>query len=170
MRKNVLAGLCLAATSAALVLLGSALDLELQPVALTGAAIGAVLALVAAGTPAGRLAGFAVGVGATWVGYLVRAQYLPDTEAGRAVFAGLVVVLAAVVVLALRDRLPLWSVLLGAGVFAGSYEATYAAAPPQLLSTSLSTATTLLCTLGAGFLVASLVGPAAERAPQAVAR
>lgn len=164
MRTHLFAGLGLAVTAGVLVILGSALDLELQPVALLGAALGAVLALVADRTAGARLGAFAAGFVAAWLGYLVRAQFLPDTEGGRAVFAGVVVLLALAVVLATRDRLPLWGTLLGAATFAGAFEAVYAAAPPLVLSTSVSTATALLFTVGAGFLVASLVAPATAAA------
>ena len=161
MRTHLFAGLGLAATATVLVILGSALELELQPVALPGAAIGAVLALVADRSAGARLAAFAAGFAAAWIGYLVRAQFLPDTDGGRAAFAGLVVLLGLAVVLIARDRLPLWGALLGAAAFAGAFEAAYAAAPAQVLSTSMSSATPLLFTVGAGFLVATLVAPAA---------
>ena len=54
-------------------------------------------------------------------------------------------------------------VVLGAGAFAGAYEFTYNAAPPELLDTSVSTATTMLLTVGIGFLAASVIAPV-ERA------
>lgn len=160
MRKNVLAGLVLAATTTGLVILGSVLDLELQPVALLGVAIGAVLVLVSDHTPAGRLGGFAAGLVVAWFGYLVRAQLLPDTDGGRAVFAGIVVLLGVGVVVVVRDRLPLWAVLLGSAAFAGAFEAGYTAEPPLVLAHSMSAATALLMAAGAGFLVTSLVAPA----------
>jgi hypothetical protein len=75
------------------------------------------------------------------------------------VAVGLVVVLCTVVAALSMERLPLWSVLLGTAALAGGYEFTYNAAPPELLDTSASTATTLLFTVGVGFLAASLFAP-----------
>lgn len=170
MRRSVLAGLGLALTAGCLVALGAALDLELQPVALLGLAIGAVVALVADRSVGYRLSGLVAGVAAAWLGYLVRAQFLPDTEAGRAVFATLVVVLATGLVAASRDRLPLWSVLLGSAAFAGAFEAAYAAAPALVVSTSMSAATPLLFAIAAGFLAATVVAPAPSAPSVTLAR
>jgi hypothetical protein len=162
MRRNFLSGLALATAAVLVVVLSATFDLELESVALLGAALGAVLALVPDRGPGARLAGFALGF-VIAAGYIVRAQFLPDTSSGRAVAVGLVVVLCTLVAALSADRLALWSVLLGTGAFAGAYEFTYNAAPPELLDTSLSTATTLLFTVGIGFLAASLVAPEVDR-------
>jgi hypothetical protein len=162
MRKNQLyVGVVLALAAMFAVLAGSALDLDLESVALLGAAMGAVVALVPDRTPLVRLAGFAVGFVIAWVGYIVRAQFLPDTSLGRAVAVAVVVALCVGATAATLDRITLWSVLLGAGAFAGAYEFTYAAEPPQILSTSLSTATTMAFNVGVGFLAVALVAPGA---------
>lgn len=163
MRRNFLSGLALAVAAVLVVVLSATFDLELESVALLGAALGAVLALVPDHGPGARLAGFALGFVIAWAGYIVRAQFLPDTSSGRAVAVGVVVVLCTLVAALSADRLPLWAVLLGTAAFAGGYEFTYNAAPPELLDTSLSTATTLLFTVGIGFLAASLVAPEADR-------
>jgi hypothetical protein len=63
------------------------------------------------------------------------------------------------------DRLPLWTTLLGTAALTGAYEFTYAAAPPEMLSTSLSTATTLLLNVAVGFLAAALVAPTERTGP-----
>jgi hypothetical protein len=57
------------------------------------------------------------------------------------------------------DRIALWTVILGAGAFAGAYEFTYNEAPPELLSTSLSTATTMAFNVAVGFLAGAIVAP-----------
>ncbi len=163
MRRNILTGLLLAAAAALVVVLSATFDLELESVALLGAAIGAVVALVPDKGPFARLIGFAGGFIVAWVGYVVRAMYLPDASSGRAVAAALVVVACTVIAVASMERLPLWTTLLGAGAFAGAYEFTYNAAPPELLDTSVSTATTMLLTVGIGFLAASVIAPV-ERA------
>ena len=54
---------------------------------------------------------------------------------------------------------PLWAVLLGAAAFTGAYEFTYNAAPPEILSTSLSIATSLLLSVGVGWLAVSWLAP-----------
>jgi hypothetical protein len=160
MRRNTLyAGSVLAVAAMFAVLVGSALDLDLESVALLGASMGAVIALVPDRTPLTRLGGFAAGFLIGWAGYIIRAQFLPDTSTGRAIAVGIAVALCVGVTAASMDRITLWTVLLGAGAFAGAYEFTYNEAPPQILSTSLSTATTMAFNVGVGFLAAALVAP-----------
>ena len=159
MRRNLLTGVLLAAAAVLVVVLSATFDLELESVALLGAALGAVVALVPDQGPVARLIGFTGGFVVAWIGYVVRAMYLPDTSSGRAVAVGLVVIACTAIAVASMERLPLWSTLLGAGAFAGAYEFTYNAAPPELLDTSVSTATTMLLTVGIGFLAASAVAP-----------
>lgn len=160
MRRTLVAGVVLAAAAVLVVALGAALDLDLESVALLGAALGAVVALVPDRTPLVRLAGFGAGFLAAWAGYVVRAALLPDTTSGRAVAVGLVVLLCVGITALSLGRLPLWSTLLGTAALAGAYELTFAAAPPELASTSVSTATTLLFNVAVGFLAAALVAPA----------
>jgi hypothetical protein len=159
MRKTLLAGLVLAVAAVLVMLASSLFDLGLESVALMGAALGAVVALIPDRTPAVRLGGFAAGFVAAWIGYFVRASMLPDTAGGRAVAVGLVVLLCVGITAASLNRLPLWSTLLGTAALAGAYEFTYAAAPPEVVSTSVSTATTLLFNVAVGFLAAALIAP-----------
>ncbi len=159
MRKTLLAGLLLALAAVVVVWVSAAFGLELESVALLGAALGAVVALVPDRSPLARLGGFAAGFAAAWIGYLVRAGLLPDTAAGRAVAVGLVVLLCVGVTAASLNRLPLWSTLLGTAALSGAYEFTYAAAPPEVMTTSFSAATTLLFNVAVGFLAVALVAP-----------
>lgn len=165
MRKNFLTGAVLAVAAVLVVVISATFDLELESTALLGAALGAVIALVPDRGPAVRLIGFAAGFAIAWVGYIVRAMYLPDTSSGRAVAVGVVVVICTVVAALSQDRLPLWTLLLGTAGMAGAYEFTYNAEPPQLLDSSISTATTMLLTVGIGFLAASIVAPVTGSAP-----
>ena len=158
LRKNFAIGTLLAVAAGLVVLVGTALELELESVALLGAAMGAVLALVPDRTPLVRLGGFAAGFVVAWVGYVVRAALLPDTSAGRAVAVFVVIALCAVIAAATADRLPLWTLLLGTAALAGAYEFTFAAAPPELMSTSVATATTLLLSLSIGFCAVAILG------------
>jgi hypothetical protein len=159
MRKTLLAGLVLTAAAVLVVVVSAMFDLELESVALLGAALGAVIALVPDRTPAVRLAGFFGGFVVALIGYFVRAGLLPDSVGGRAVAVGLVVLLCVAIAVASMDRLPLWTTLLGAAALAGAYEYTYAAAPPEVTSTSVTAATSLLFTVAIGFLAAALVTP-----------
>ena len=141
MRRNLLAGLCLAVAAGLLVMVGAALDLDVESVALLGAAAGAVVALVPDRTPLVRLGGFAAGFVAAFIGYVLRAAVLPDTSTGRAVAVVIVLLLCVGVSAATVDRLPLWTLLLGTATLVGAYEFTFAAAPPELMTTSVDTAT-----------------------------
>lgn len=170
MRKSILAGLILAPAAALVMWLSAILDLELESVVLLGAAIGAVVALVPDRGPLARFAGFAAGFVAAWLGFFARAALLPDTAGGRAVAVGLVLLLCVGVAAVSAGRLPLWSALLGAAALVGGYEYTYAAAPPEVASTSVSAATSLLFCVAVGFLVAATVAsydrPAAGLPPR----
>jgi hypothetical protein len=159
MRVNLLSGLLLACAAVLVVWSSATLDLELESVALLGAALGAVVALVPDGTAPTRLAGFGLGFAVAWVGYAARALLLPDTWGGRAVAVFLVVMACAVLAAVARGRLPLWSILLGTAALSGSYELTYTEAPSQMLETSMTAVTTLLFTIGVGFLAASISRP-----------
>jgi hypothetical protein len=161
MRKTLLVGLVLALAAVLVVFVSAALDLELESVALLGVAMGAVVALVPDRTPFLRLAGFAGGFVAAWVGYLLRAAVLPDSTGGRAVVIALVIAVAVAIAAVTMGRVPLWSTLLGAAALAGAYEYTYSAAPPEVASTSVSTATALLFTAAVGFLATAINAPAA---------
>ena len=163
MRRNLLAGLCLAVAAGLLVLVGAWRDLDLESVALFGAAVGAIVALVPDRTPLVRLGGFAVGFVAALLGYVLRAMVLPDTSAGRAVAVVFVFLLCVGVSAAAVDRLPLWTLLLGTAGLVGAYEFTYAAAPPELLTTAVDTATSLFLSLAVGFFAASLASPVSVR-------
>ena len=72
---------------------------------------------------------------------------------------GVVVAICTVVAALSRERLPLWTLLLGAAVLAGSYETTYIEAPSQVLRTSTSSSTSVLLAVALGFFAAALVAP-----------
>ena len=156
MRRTLLGGLLLVAAAFFTVLVGGWLDLEVDAVAVLGVGAGAVVALVPDATVGRRLGGFALGVVGAVLGYYVRAALTPDTSMGRAVFAALVVALCVVVAVASVGRLPLWSALLGAATFAGSFEATYSSAPPRVVDLSIGALTTLGLCVAVGFVAAGL--------------
>ncbi|GAB3624902.1 hypothetical protein GCM10027418_29870 [Mariniluteicoccus endophyticus] len=150
-----LAGGCLLAIGAAVVLtLGSGSQLE--HLALVGAALGGALGLVPAEQHVGRFIGFALGFVLAWAGFAVRAAVLPDSTAGRAVAAAVVIALLAVVAVASRDRVPLWSALLGCAALVAAYETTYTEAPARFLTESPQAATTMLLACAVGVLTTTL--------------
>lgn len=159
MRRTLLVGGVLAVSAFLVVVLSNLFDLELDSVTLLGVALGAVVALVPDRSPWMRLGGFVAGIVVAWIGFFIRAALLPDTTTGRALTVGLVVLLCALIAAASMERLPLWSLLVGAGALSGAYEYTYAAAPPEVASTSVTAVTTLLVTSAVGFLVVALTAP-----------
>jgi hypothetical protein len=162
MRKTLLVGVVLVVVATLAVALSDVFDLEFDSVAVLGIGVGAVVALVPDRSPLMRLAGFAAGFLAAWIGYLVRAGLLPDSTGGRASGVALVIFLCVAVAVASIDRVPLWATLLGAAAMSGAYEYTYAAAPSEVMSTSMSSVTALLLTSAIGFLVVGLLAPGTD--------
>lgn len=159
MRRTLLVGAVLTVAAVLVVLISDLLDLKLESAALLGVALGAVVALVPDRSPLMRLLGFLAGFGLAWVGYLLRAGVFPDSTGGYAVVVAIVLGLCVAVAAASLGRIPLWSTFLGAAAMAGAYEYTFAAAMPEVMTTSPSAATSLLLTAGVGFALASLLAP-----------
>lgn len=159
MRRTMLVGAVLTVAATLVVLLSDLLDLKLESAALLGVALGAVVALVPDRSPLMRLLGFLAGFLVAWLGYVLRAGVFPDSTGGRAVTVALVLGLCVAVVAAGLGRIPLWATFTGAAAMAGAYEYTFAAAPPEVMTTSLSTATSLLMTTAVGFVLVSLLAP-----------
>ena len=162
MRRYILAGVTLAVLTTLLVVLSDALGLDTEGVALLGGALGGALGLVPDRSPAQRAGAFLIGFVVAWAGYALRAAVLPDATAGRAVAVLVVLLVCLAVGAATRGRLPLWATLLGAAAMAGAYETTYAADPTAFLSSSATTATSILVAAGAGFVATALLGPQIE--------
>jgi len=156
LRSTVLPGAGLAVAGAVIVLLSPVLDLKLEA-ALLGAAVGATAALVPDRGALVRLAGIAAGTAVAWLGYGVRAQYLPFSTLSHALAVVGVLLACTALVAATGSRVPLWSVVLGAGAFAGAFELTYTGAPQLLVSNSIPTLTSLLISVAAGFAAAIVV-------------
>jgi hypothetical protein len=157
MRRTLITGGLLAIFAALLAQFGGALGLDEIRSALLGAAIGATLGLVpTAEPPIGRAAGFLVGFVLGWVGYALRAGVLPDTGAGRAIAAFLVIAVLTGICAASVGWLPLWSGLLGVAAIAGAYEFAFGIDPTAFTSESVTAATTVLLAAAVGFLVGGL--------------
>ncbi|MFI5728839.1 hypothetical protein ACIA49_01885 [Kribbella sp. NPDC051587] len=165
-RSTLLCGALLAVVAGLLCLVGEALGLNTQHVALVGGALGGVVGLVQERTPAQRAIGFLIGLFVAWLGFAVRALYLPDSASGRAVAAVVVVAVCVVFAAGSGNRLPLWTLLLGAAAMVAVYEESYTADSPAFLAESPSAATGVLLAAGIGFLATSLQWPG--RAPAAV--
>lgn len=157
MNSLALRGVCLALFGAMTIGFGHLFGLDLDQVALLGVALGGVVGLVPDRSLTWRIAGFIAGFAAAWVGYALRASLLPDAAAGRAV--AVFVVLAALVAVAVvsRERLPLWSMLVGSAALVGAYEQTYTAAPSLFLTDSPTAATTVLLAAALGVTGSVLV-------------
>ncbi|HEY7043730.1 MAG TPA: hypothetical protein VH419_08690, partial [Nocardioidaceae bacterium] len=136
MLKTLLAGVILALFGAATVALGDVLGLDLDHVALLGAALGAVVGLVPDRAPLLRAFGFLVGMVIGWAVFGLRAGYLPDTSSGRAVATFIAIMLCVGVTVATLRRIALWSTLVGVAGIVGAYESTYTNAPSQFIHTS----------------------------------
>lgn len=151
------AGGALSLGAGLLVSQGDVLGPDLQHVALLGAALGAVLGLVPDRGVMGRAGGFLVGFGSAWLGYALRAGVFPDTTAGVALAAVIVLAVVTLVAFASAGRLPLWSCLVGAGALLGAYETTFVTTPTGFLADSTSAATTVLVASAFGLLITSVV-------------
>lgn len=163
MRTSIVTGLLLVAAAPVVVIMSGALDLELDPMIIAGLGAGAAVGLVPSGRPGARLGALLAGILAAVVGYVVRAAVLPDSQGGLAAAVALTMFLALVVPALTRDRAPVWASLLGAATFAGVFERTYVAAPPEVVSSASTALTSLVLTLGLGFLIASAAGPGRTR-------
>ncbi len=158
-RSTLVSGALLAVVAGLLCLVGEALGLDTQHVALVGGALGGVVGLVQDRTPAMRAAGFLIGLFVAWLGFAVRALYLPDAASGRAVAAVAVVAVCVAFTAGSADRIPLWTLLLGAAAMVAVYEETYTADSPAFLAQSPSAVTGVLLAAGLGFLATSLQRP-----------
>jgi hypothetical protein len=154
MRRTLITGGLLAVFAALLAQFGGALGLDEVRSALLGAALGAVLGLVpGVDSPVSRAVGFMVGFVLAWIGYGLRAGVLPDTGAGRAVAAFLVIVVLTGICAATMGWVTLWTGLLGVGALAGAYEFAFGIDPTAFTSESVTAATTVLLAASVGFLV-----------------
>lgn len=163
----LITGVVLAIGVAVTVGLDTVLDLQVSQVVLSGVLLGAVVGLVPAGSIGVRLGGFVAGVLVALACYLLRAAALPDAASGLAVAAIATVLLCTAIAAVSLGRLPLWTLLLGAGAFAGVYERTFVAAVAEAATTSVNTLTALALTVAVGFLVASLAPRTSTARPTA---
>lgn len=153
MRRTWLGGLALAVAGWALLTIGASWGLQIETTVMLGFGVGAVTALVAQPGPGRRIAAVVIGLVVSMIGYVVRAALLPDTSAGRAVYVAVVIGLCVLIAGLTWNRMPLWGLLLGAAAYAGSYEAAYNVAPPELPTTSVDALIAMLLCVAVGFVV-----------------
>ena len=152
--RTLVAGSVLAVIAALLVAQGDIFGDDFPKVALLGAACGAILGLVPDRAPVARIGSFLVGFVAAWVGYALRAGYLPDIPTGRAIAALIVIGVVTVVAVATANRLPLWGGLVGVVSMVGAYEFTFSATPTGFVTESMTAATSGLLGAAIGFIIA----------------
>jgi hypothetical protein len=157
MRASMFTGALLTIAVVLVIAVSSALGLQIEQYALAGVLGGAVIGLVADRSPWARLLAFVVGFVAAWVGFVLRAALLPDTDGGRAVAAVITLVICLVAVAIGRGtRLPMWATFVGVMLFSAGYEAGFVAAEPEVATTSMDAATSLLMAVAVGYVVAVL--------------
>lgn len=157
MRACMFTGALLTIAVVLVIAVSAALGLQIEQYALAGVLAGAVIGLVADRSPWARLLAFVVGFVAAWVGFVLRAALLPDTNGGRAAAAVITLVICLVAVAIGRGtRLPMWAAFVGVLLFAAGYESDFLAAEPEVATTSLNAATSLLVTVAVGYVVAVL--------------
>lgn len=153
---SLLTGALLTVAVVVVIAVSSALDLEIEPYALAGVLAGGVVALIPERSVWARLVAFGTGFVAVWIGFVLRAAVLPDTEGGRAAGAVVTLLICLVAVGLSRTRLPLSAMLVGVVLFAAAYETAFVAAEAEVATTSLDAATTLVLAVVVGFAVAAL--------------
>jgi hypothetical protein len=149
-------GAVLAVAVAVVIGVSSVMDLQIEPYALAGVLAGGVVGLINEGSAFARLAAFAIGFVASWIGFVLRAAVLPDSEGGRVVAALIALAICLVAVAISRTRLPLVAMLVGVALLAAAYETDFVAAEAEVVDTSLNAATALLVAVAVGFAVATL--------------
>jgi hypothetical protein len=153
---SLVPGALLAVAVVIVIGVSSAMDLEIEPYALAGVLAGGVVALVPERSAFARLGAFAVGLVAAWIGFILRAALMPDTEGGRSVAALITVAICLVALAVSRARLPLVAMLVGVIVLSAAYETAFVAAEAEVATTSLDALTAIVVASVVGFAVAVL--------------
>jgi hypothetical protein len=155
---SVVTGALLAVAVVVVIGVSSAMDLEIEPYALAGVLAGGVVALVPERSAFARLGAFAIGFVAAWIGFILRAALMPDSEGGRAVAALITMAICLAAVAISRTRLPLVAMLVGVALLAAAYETDFVANEAEVAQTSVDALTALLVAVAVGFAVAVLTG------------
>jgi hypothetical protein len=150
--RTLICGVVLALLAAVVAVTGSALGITTLWPLLLGAAVG----FAAVPVSLGRVSAFVLGAVVSWVAMALRAGFLPDLPASRAIVVAGAVLLLAVVAAVTANRAPLWAGLVGYAAFAGLYEPLYAATPTAFLTESPTALLTVLLAGAIGVAAAEL--------------
>ena len=153
---SLVPGAVLAVAVVVVIGLSSMMELEIEPYALAGVLAGGVVALIPERSAFARLGAFAVGLVAAWIGFVLRAALMPDSESGRAVAALITIAICLVALAVSRARLPLVAMLVGVILLSASYETAFVAAEAEVATTSLDALTALVVAVAVGFAVTTL--------------
>lgn len=127
---------------------------------------GALLGLYQQKSPGMRIGAFFLGFIVGWLGYVLRAAFLPDSYVAEGIAAFIGIAIVTIVCGLTRGKLPLWGAILGLIAITGAYNSTFTAAPYDFVSSSLATTGALLAAAGIGMLAVVLgqliVGPDTE--------
>lgn len=144
-------------TVVALVVLLSFVDLGLGTAGLWPVLVALAVGIASAPT-IGRLSAFVIGIGAGWLGFALRAGFVPDLGAGRAIAIAVPVLVVGVIGIVSADRIPVWAGLAGIATFGAAYAPTYAADPTLFLTDSVMALAQTALAAGIGSLVGFIVG------------
>jgi hypothetical protein len=159
MGKTFIAGLLLVVAAIVTIILQSVMGLEIDSV-FFGLMVGAVLALVNDNSSTlGRLGAFLVGLIVAMAGYIIRILVLNESLPGQILFALIAALIIAGICAVTSGRLPLWAGFLGAGLVAGSYEASFLAAPQDITTDLFTNVSQALVPMAIAFLAGIFVKP-----------
>jgi hypothetical protein len=165
MRRPIMAGVLLALLVGGLAIASPALSVDaVWPVVLAAAAV-----LVPGGQVATRVAALLLGAVASWAGYDLHVAALPDIAAAQGIALALAILLVTAIAVASRDRLPLWTGLIGVAALSGLYEAAFRAAPASFVAEGSIALTTLLLTATLGAAASMLANRGADALEPAAA-
>ena len=152
MIRTVVSGAVVALVAAAVAAWGDVLGITTFWPLLLAVAVGLAVAPVTLG----RTIAIVVGAVTSWFVLALRAGFLPDVAAARAVAVVTAIVVLTVVAAATKGRVPLWAGLAGYAAFAGLYEPMFAANPTAFLTESPVALLVVLLSAGLGVVAATV--------------
>lgn len=152
MTRTLVSGAVVALVAAAVAAWGDVLGITTVWPLLLAVAVGLAIAPVTLG----RALAIVVGAATSWFVLALRAGFLPDVAASRAVVVVVGVVVLTVIAAASGGRVPLWAGLAGYAAFAGFYEPMFAANPTAFLTESPVALLVVLLTAGIGIAAAAV--------------
>lgn len=155
MKRTFVVGGFLAVFTFLAVVLGAWAQLGLDNV-LFATGCGALLGLYQQRSPGMRIGAFFLGFVVGWLGYVLRAAFLPDSFVAEGIAAFIGIAIVTIICGLTRNKLPFWGAMLGLIAITGAYNAAFTAAPYDFVSSSLATTGALLAAAGIGMLAVVL--------------